>query len=671
MGHVSLTILLPLVLAAQEKDLTSLSLEELLNLEVISVRKGREKLSRTPAAVHVITSLDIRRSGATSLPEALRLAPGIHVARMDGSAWAVGMRGFNNFTSNKLLVMIDGRTIYNPIMSGVIWSHQMIMLEDIERIEVIRGPAGSVWGANAVNGVINVVTKSASATQGSLATVSGGTMDPARVSLRHGGKIGNTLTWRSWLHHEVNGIAQAIEPQPQLGNWHAGRAGFRMDWRSREQDEVEFHGELTALSVDSNIIGYPRPMVVEISRVRGGGAAGFVLGKWTHLNRRGDQSKLQIFGDLQSMDLGVLQLGVRTFDVDLQHSVALSRKHGLLVGGGFRANALETVGNLGLRFEPPNRTYLVSNAFAQYEWQIAPDTVALTLGAKLEGYTLAGTRFQPSARLMWTPTSRQGYWAAVSGAVRAPAHTDYALRYQLGAFQGISLPVTLEISGSEKIRPEGLRAVEAGTRWQLWRKALIEVALYHNSYTRLNDTYQTPFLLDPRSLARFFPVPGGGTPTAPPSIPLFLVNGRDATARGGEIEAHCDVHRRWRLAASYSAAFLSRRLRGGFDGGTTVNVSTYYPKHMAQVRSSWELGSHWSLDAEVFRTGALQREGSTFVGGFTRVDFRLERKLGERTSISLGGQNLLRRWQAEFPQEQIFPGGRIGRSITVGARWER
>jgi len=173
------TLALRLRAAAPDEDLTSLSLEDFLKVEVVSVRKSQQKLSRTPAAVHVITQEDIRRSGALSLPEALRLAPGVHVARVNGSLWAVGMRGSNHVSSNELLVMIDGRTIYNPIMSGVIWQHQMIPLEDVERIEVIRGPAGSMWGANAVNGVINVISKHTSATQGALVAASGGSMDPA------------------------------------------------------------------------------------------------------------------------------------------------------------------------------------------------------------------------------------------------------------------------------------------------------------------------------------------------------------------------------------------------------------------------------------------------------------------------------------------------------------
>ncbi len=667
-GVFSLMLLiLPLKLMAQEKDLTSLSLAELFNVEVVSVTKNRGRLLRAPAAVHVITQDDIRRSGATSFPEALRLAPGIHVARVNGSQWAIGMRGFNNLSSNKLLVMLDGRTIYNPIMSGVLWNQQMIMLEDIERIEVIRGPAGSVWGANAVNGVINVVSKQVKTTQGVLFAASGGGMDPARASLRYGGKLGPTAAWRTWIHHEVNGQGRARQPQPPLGVWNTSRVGMRLDWQPGARDELEVQGELTFLNQDLNFFNYVQPSAPAVIQGPGDGQAGFMLGKWTHTNRRGDQSKLQLFEDIQNMNLGAFRLSVRTFDVDFQHAIQLRPKHSLLLGGGFRMNTVETVGTVNLSFQPPDRTYLVSNAFAQHEWQIVPDRLALTLGARVERYTLAGSTFQPSVRLMWAPTSRQAYWTSASGAVRTPAHYDYSLRYPVSSLSGVALPVLLQFTGSETIRPETLRGFEVGARWQVSRKTVVEAAAYHNSYARLNDTYQAPFPLNPSAFAGGATSPAG---SAIPTIPLILVNGRDATTRGGEIVAHYDVHRRLRVTASYSATFFSAHLRPGLDPASIVVVGTYYPKHMAQARASWDLSSRWLFDAEVFRTASLTSDGLPVVAGFTRVDFRLERKLSERLAISVNGKNLLRPWQKEFVGVALYPGANIGRSFTVGLRWE-
>ncbi|MBK5294378.1 MAG: TonB-dependent receptor [Acidobacteriia bacterium] len=649
-------------LAAQEQDLTSLSLEDFLKVEVVSVRKSQQKLSRTPAAVYVITQADIRRSGAASLPEALRMAPGIHVARLNGSVWAVGMRGFNNFTSNQLLVMIDGRTIYNPIMSGVIWSHQMIMLEDVERIEVIRGPAGAVWGANAVSGVINVITRKASATQGALVAASGGSMDPARASVRYGAKRGERLAWRTWLHQERNGQATTAGAA-RLGAWNTGRAGARFDWFREESDEVTVQTEVAALQADVNVVRYPRPMSIEIAKARAGGWAGFLMAQWTHTNRRGDQSKLQVFEDLQNMDTGIIPLGVRTFDIDLQHSISLPRGHNLLVGGGFRASHVSTAGNRNLSFQPAERTYSISNIFVQDEWQISPDRLVLTLGGKVERYTLARPAFQPSARLMWTPTRRQAYWAAVSGAVRVPSHADYALRYPLGEAEGALLPVALLISGSEQAQPERLRAIEAGFRWQLWKRAALELSAFRNSFQGLH-AYQTPFALTPQNF-------GAALRQGATSIPATQINGSDAVTGGGEISVHYDVTGSWRLLGSYSTALQTSRLRPSFNPETILPVTQYYPAHMAQFRSSWDLGRRWMVDAEVYRTGALKHNGEDSMPGRTRADIRLERKLGERSGIYVNGQNLLHRSQAEFVGNLFFPAGSVGRSISVGLRWEQ
>lgn len=664
MGHPRFLALLALALplAAEDKDLTSLSLEDFLKVEVVSVRKSQQKLSRTPAAVFVITQNDIQRSGATSLPEALRMAPGIHVARLNGNVWAIGMRGFNAFTSNQLLVMIDGRTIYNPVMSGVLWSHQMVMLEDIERIEVIRGPGGAVWGANAVSGVINVITRKASATQGGLLAASGGSMDPGRASVRYGGKAGESIAWRTWFHQETNG--QAVVPGvDRLGAWNTQRAGARVEWTPGESDQLTVQAEGTALEADTNVYHYPSPLSMEIGKAEAGGKAGFLLAQWTHTNRRGDQTRLQLFEDQQSMRTGLIPVGVRTFDVDVQHGIALRHGHSLLVGGGFRASHMNTQSTRDLSFDPTGRTYTISNAFVQHDWQLSPDRLVLTVGAKLERYTMAGSALQPSARLMWTPTAKQGYWVAFSGAVRVPSHVDYAVRFPIGALGGNPLPIPLVFTGSSRVKPERLRAVELGFRWQLWKRAAVEVSGFQNSFRALSS-YQTLFALDPENIV-------GALRQGTTSIPAVQVNGREATIRGGEVSVHLDVTRGWRLVGAYGTAVQGRRLRPGFSPETTLDVDAFYPGQMAQVRSSWDLGRKWLLDAEVYYTGVLRNFGQRGMPAWTRADLRLERKLNERASIYLNGQNLLHPKHAEFTSDFFYATGSIGRSVSVGLRWEQ
>jgi len=642
-----------------------MSLEQILNMDVVSVSKNHAKLSRTAAAVHIITQEDIRRSGATNLPEALRLAPGIHVARINGQSWAIGMRGFNTSTSNKLLVMIDGRSIYNPVMSGVIWSSQLIMLDDVDRIEVIRGPAGSVWGANAVNGVINVVSKSAAATLGTLASVSGGSMDPVRASLRQGAALGPNAAMRTWVHHETNGIGRSNVGQPSQRPWNTTRGGLRVDWKPTDRDELELHAEITTVEQDLNIFTYPRPLAVEVVQTKSSSVGGFVLGKWTHTNRRGDQSRLQVFEDVQQNDAGLVGLKVRTFDTDFQHSIALNASQRLTFGGGFRFISIESENRPQLGFSPANRSYHVGNVFLQHEWSLIPDVLALTLGGKLESYTLAGSEFQPSARILWTPTRPLAFWAAVSRAVRAPSHVDYALRFPLGAIANQPLPFTINFLGNGKARPESLRGVEVGTRIQLSSKTLLDVSAYRNSYSRLNDTYQIPLALDPQSLGAVLAL---GVPF---SIPATEVNGRDITARGGEIEIHHDLRRWWRLTGSYSGAFLSTRIRPEFDPARIIPLTNFYPKHMAQIRSSWDLGRRWLADLEIYRTAALVDSGLSHQTAFTRADARLEFKLTDSASLSLQGRHLLRPWQTEYPGELLYPNRSIGRSFTLGLRWVR
>lgn len=659
-------------LAADDRDLTSLSLEQILNMEVASVSKSRAKLSRTPAAVHVITQEDIRRSGAANLPEALRLAPGIQVARIDGQSWAVGMRGFNNFASNKLLVMIDGRSIYNPVLTGVLWNSQLILLEDVERIEVIRGPAGSVWGANAVNGVINVVTKSASATQGTMVAVAGGTMDLARTSARYGAALGKTGAWRTWMQHEAVGMGGELLVQPALRPWTTTHGGFRADWKAGERDEIEIQGQVSTVKQSINFFNYPQPYTLTIDRAQVSSTGGFAMGKWTHTNRRGDASELHISEDIQQNDLGVVNMKVRTFDADLQHSVELSRAHRLVVGGGFRSSAIETEARAQLGFSPANRTYTVSNAFVQHEWTFKPDVLALTLGGKLEQYTIAGMMFQPSLRMIWTPTNRVALWGAISRAVRTPSHVDYTLRYPVGAGNSAALPLTINFLGNEKVRPETLRGLELGTRLQYSRKFLVELSVYRNSYVKLNDVYQAPFSLNPQALAGLLmAAPAPGASARGFELPAIQINGRDITALGGEVEVHYEAQKWWRLTGSYSGSFLSTRVRPGLNPATLINLVNLYPKHMSQLRSSWDIGRRWLADLEVYRTGALVNAGRLALAGYTRVDARLEWKLAEGVALSLQGRNLLRPYQTEYVRTSLFPHQKIGRGISVGLRWDR
>jgi iron complex outermembrane receptor protein len=655
------------LLTAQETDLTTLSLEEFLKVEVVSVRKSLQRLSKTAAAVYVITQDDIRRSGAKSLPDALRLAPGVHVARVNGSLWAVGIRGYNGFYSRKLLVLIDGRTIYNPIMSGVIWSQQMVMLEDVERIEVIRGPAGSMWGANAVNGVINIITKRAQDTQGGLLAASADTLDPARVSVRYGQKSSDSLFWRTWLQHGINGQATLPAGWPGLNNWRATVGGMRADWRKSESDEIMVQGMVNDNRSDIHLLTSPGPMKPMASRGDSGGPGGFILGRWKHTHKSGDESVFQTSEDIQHTEMGVFGLSVQTFDLDFQRSVSLPGRHALLAGGGFRVNRIRTEATKDLWFDPAGKTYLVSNVFLQDEWQIRPDRFVLTMGAKLERYTFAGAAVQPTARAIWTPTPRQAYWAAVSGAVRTPSHADYALRFPSRVFQSQILPVTLLLSGNSVLRPEKLTAFDVGARWQASRKAALEIAGFYYFYKDGNG-YHSPVALDAQGLYGVLLASGALTGASPPVIPVSAANNYAGRNRGGEVTLYYDLLPNFRLAASYSALFEKQYLRPGLSPMENFSVPYYSPHHRVQMRGSWEPGRNWTLDAAISRQSRLPSNISP-VNAFTRVDLRVARKLGESFETFASGQDLLSSRRREFISDSLYPDGELKRSIQIGFTW--
>jgi len=300
-------------------NLKQLSLEQLGNLEVTTVSKEPEEIQRTPAAIYVLTHEDIRRSGATSIPEALRLVPGVEVAQIDSSTWAVGIRGFGSIFSKSVLVLIDGRNVYTPLFAGVNWKLQNVMLEDVDRIEVIRGPGGTIWGTNAVNGVINIITRNSKDTRGTLVSVGGGDVDQGTGEFRHGGSLGRNASYR------VYGMAFGRGPEfhadrDNFDNWQLGQGGFRMDWDNQSNDSLTLQGDLYKGGVGArqNLSFYspPSSSIVDGTQDVSGGN---ILGRWRHKLDDGSNFQLQAYYD-RTYRLGS-QLGEtrNTFDIDFLH----------------------------------------------------------------------------------------------------------------------------------------------------------------------------------------------------------------------------------------------------------------------------------------------------------------------------------------------------------------
>ncbi|HKX31556.1 MAG TPA: TonB-dependent receptor plug domain-containing protein, partial [Blastocatellia bacterium] len=415
-------------------DLTTFSMEDLMNLEVTSVSKKEEKLFRSAAAIYVITQEEIRRSGLTTIPEVLRMAPGLSVARIDGSKWAISARGFNGRFANKLLVLIDGRSVYTPQFAGMYWEIQNLPLEEVERIEVIRGPGGTLWGANAVNGVINIITKRAEDSQGGLLTIGGGSEEQGFGLARYGARIGADASYRVYAKYFNRGglVNAAGYNAHDWQNWVGG--GWRLDWQRSERETLTVQGDIhdTGLRETSTSISLFNPLAPR-ALTPAEYTGGNVMGRWTHAFSDRSDMTLQTYFDrscYNSFDVGER---VDTFDLDFQHRLAFGRQD-LLWGLGYRVITDRTRTDSPTQFTPPGRTSHLFSAFAQDELMLVKDRLRLTIGSKLEHHYFTGFDAQPNARLLWTPSARQTVWAAVSRAVRTPARSDRGLRYNNSAF---------------------------------------------------------------------------------------------------------------------------------------------------------------------------------------------------------------------------------------------
>jgi iron complex outermembrane recepter protein len=416
-------------------DLSLLTLEELLNIRITSASRKEQTVKDTPAAVFVLTQEDIRRSGMTTLPELFRLVPGMTVSHINSNNWAISVRGLGSLFTNKLLVLIDGRSIYNRTFSGVYWSSQNLMLDDIDRIEIIRGPGGSMWGANAVNGVINIITKAAGDTHGALVRVGTGTQDPGQAAIRYGGSFGAT-SYRVYSQWSDHGGSVTDRSTTADDSWHAVTAGFRVD-RTKGADAITAEGSFTSLLA--------RPMWFTFSSPAPGPAStegtarthdGTLLGRWTHTRATGSALQVQSFVDHHYADNPAATEIETVVDIDVQYHTHLGARHDVVFGGGYRYANLETIGSFTYSLTPPINEGRVVNAFMQDDIALGR-RVRVTLGSKMENDITSGWSVQPTARALWkvTPETQQA-WAAISRAVRTPSAQDLAVRIIVASFAG-------------------------------------------------------------------------------------------------------------------------------------------------------------------------------------------------------------------------------------------
>src|SRR2546423_1910419 len=552
-------------------DLADLSIEELGNIQITSVSKHAERLSDAPAAIFVITGDDIRRSGATRLAEALRLAPNLEVARVSASSYAISARGFNNTIANKLLVLIDGRTVYTPLFSGVFWDAQDVMLEDVERIEVISGPGATLWGANAVNGVINVITRRASDTQGAFAYGRAGDLERG-VGARYGGTMGSAGAYRVYgRFFDVFNTSRADGSTASDG-WSKGQVGFRTDWGTAT-NAFTVQGDAYRGSLDQAI--------GDDTSISGNN----LLGRWNRDLAGWGQLQVQSYFEHTERDIpGTFAERLNIYDVEFQHGLRAIGANRLTWGGGYRYGDDRVSNSAFLAFLPADRRLRWANVFAQDEIALL-ESLRLTLGLKFESNYYTGTEPLPSARLAWKLQPQRLLWGAVSRALRAPSRIDRDFFVTAGPTQ---------IAGGPDFASEVVKVIELGYRDQPSPQATYSVSLFHNIYDKLRSV----------------------EPISPTTS--VLGNKMEGTGDGLEAWGNYQAAKNWRLSAG--ASFLRQRLSFKPDSGdTNASAAGNDPAHQWLLRSSVDLSNCPELGIGVRRDAALPHPSGP---PYTAVDVR-------------------------------------------------
>ena len=530
--------------AEKDVDLLNMSLSQLSNVSVTSVSKKSEKASQAPAAIYVITQEDIHRSGATSIPEALRMVPGIQVAQAGSNQWAITSRGHNDQFANKLLVLMDGRTLYTPLFSGVYWDVQDTMLEDIERIEVIRGPGATLWGANAVNGVINIITKKAADSSGGIVNAGYGNHERGFVSGRYGGSLNEKTHYRGYAKFMRKDELEAVTGGDANDAWRQGRGGFRVDYEHSDRDDFTFQGDIYRGSSDFPITtpSLAFPFAQSISDQEDVSGAN-ILTRWNRkLSENGNMS-LQVYYDNASRSNAVLENSVHTFDVDFQHAFTPHQRHELVWGGGYRLVKDSIEDTIIVNFNPDNTNDNTFSAFVQDKVALSADELYLTLGSKFEHNDYTGFEYQPSAKLTWLLNDKQTLWTSVSRAVRTPnrGNSDAILSVLTVPTGNPLLPAGFVSSvGNTELDSEELIAYEIGYKIQPKENLSIDISAFYNDYDKeFAGALGAPFLNVYNGLPYVI-------------VPIGTENLGEPDSQGVELAVNWKVMDNWQLAAGYN-----------------------------------------------------------------------------------------------------------------------
>jgi iron complex outermembrane recepter protein len=639
--------------------LKSLSLEELSQIDVTSPSKTPQSVFQSPTAIYVITGEDIRRTGATSVPEALRQAPGVEVARIDSNKWSIGIRGFGSRLARSVLVLIDGRTVYNTLFDGTYWEVQNTNMDDIDRIEVIRGPGGTIWGPNAVNGVINVITKDSKDTHGILASAGGGNEEQGFANLRYGGGNGSGFNYR------VYGMAFTRSPEvhsdhSNFDDWRNVQAGFRMDWTAHTRDSFTVQGDAYDEVAGERVqaVSYTPPYQQNLdgnAQLSGGN----ILGRWKRTTGDGDDIQVQVYYDRTNRHEPNFAELRNNFDLDYVQRRRLPARQEITWGLGIRSSIgheLEVVS--GLTFSPAIRNDMLYTGYFQDEIGLIKNTLSLTLGTKLLRTNYTDIEAQPSVRLLWTPTAKQSVWAAYTHAVRTPSDVEqdfYLSGYIETTPSGV--PYFARFNANNNFAPEILNGYELGYRHLFGNKVYVDIAGFYNHYHDLFDEEITggPFLEDSPAPPHFL-------------LPAQFGNGLYGYTKGVEVAPDWSITRFWRLRGSYSFLHMNiGRSPNSSDVGTAPGIVGSSPQHQVAIQSDFDLGKTVQLDLGYRYVSALP--GQT-VPAYSSGNVRLAWRFAPQLELSMVGQNLLQRDHYEFGGD---PGPLVGikRSAYAKLTWSK
>jgi iron complex outermembrane receptor protein len=643
-------------------DVTAMSVEDLMNMQVTSVSKRTQKVADAAAAVFVITQEDIQRSGARNIPETLRMVPGIEVARLDSNKWAISTRGFNGRFADKLLVLIDGRSVYTPLFSGVYWDVQDVPLEDVDRIEVIRGPGATLWGANAVNGVINIITKPAKATQSWLVNVQGGNEQLTSDTVRYGNKVGDIGYYRAYLKYFDWDSGNSMAGQHAFDGWHQLRGGFRSDWTLSHTDSLTFQGDMYN-SREGETLTIPTLSAPYSSTFANVGhySGGNLLGRWTHTSGNSSYSLQGYFDRTNYSDNSLFVDHESVFDIDFQHDFHIGNANEIVWGASYRSIQDSNVSSFTVSVQPSHAHYNQFSTFVQDEVSLLDSRLRVTFGSKFEHNAFTGWEFEPNVRILGSISKTQSAWVAVSRAVRTPALTEEGLRLNAavippGAPPFFSpLPVIEAVFGSRQFKSEDLLAYEIGYRVQATNSFSADIAAFYNNYTNLRTAEPgTPF-------------PEGSPTPTDVVVPFVAYNRMSGGTWGVEPYVDWKALPKWRLFGSYSYLQMNIHKNSDSSDPTMDLPNGTNPEHQFYFRSSLDLPKHFEQDLVVRHVTQLP---SLNVPGYSSLDGGIRWRPVPSLEVSFYGENWLNSRHTEFAPDFVntLPTV-VGRSFNVGITW--